>query len=43
MTSIKQRLARGELVRVMFQGTLASPNLVKIAAKMADVHEIWFD
>ncbi len=43
MTSIKQRLARGELVRVMFQGALASPKLVEIAAKMADVHGIWFD
>lgn len=41
--SIKQKLAGGELVRVMFFGSLASPKLVEIAGLVGDLDGVWFD
>ena len=41
--TIKQRLADGELVRVMFTGPLASPRLVEILGMYSDLHGVWFD
>jgi len=41
--TIKQRLANGEVVRVMFTGPLASPRLVEILGMFGDLHGVWFD
>lgn len=43
MTTIKQRLAEGKLVRVMFFGALASPKLVEIAGAIGGIDGVWFD
>jgi 4-hydroxy-2-oxoheptanedioate aldolase len=42
-TTIKQRLAEGQLVRVMALGSLASPKLVEIAGIIGDFHGVWID
>ena len=42
-TTIKQRLADGQVVRVMFVGPLASPRLVEILGLHGDLHAVWFD
>ena len=41
--TIKQRLANGQLVRVMFVGPLASPRLVEMLGMYGDLHGVWFD
>jgi 2-dehydro-3-deoxyglucarate aldolase/4-hydroxy-2-oxoheptanedioate aldolase len=43
ITSIKERLARGETVRVMVLGALASPKLIEIAGLHAGLHGVWID
>ena len=42
-TTIKQRLANGELVRVLTVASLASPKLVEIAGLAGGFHGIWID
>jgi 2-keto-3-deoxy-L-rhamnonate aldolase RhmA len=42
-SSLKQRLARGEVVRVMILGALAHPKLVELAALVGNIDGIWFD
>lgn len=42
-TTIKQRLAEGQLVRVMFLGSLASPKLIEVAGMIGDLHGVWID
>ena len=41
--TIKQSLAEGEVVRVMFLGALASPKLVEIAGLVGGLDGVWFD
>ena len=43
ITTIKQRLAQGQIVRVMTFGSLASPKLVEIAGLVGGLHGIWID
>lgn len=43
ITSIKQRLAQGEIVRVLAFASLASPKLVEIAGVAGGFHGIWID
>ena len=40
---IKERLAAGEMVRVMTVGAFATPKLVEAAGRLANIHGIWFD
>ncbi|HSH15427.1 MAG TPA: hypothetical protein VLD18_05295, partial [Verrucomicrobiae bacterium] len=43
MTTIKERLARGEEVRVMVMGGLASPKLAEVVGVMGGFHGLWVD
>src|SRR5206468_6889152 len=42
-TTIKQRLAKGELVRVMMLGSLAHPKIIEVAGLLGDFHGVWLD
>lgn len=42
-TTIKQRLAEGQLVRVISLGTLASPKLIEIAGVVGGFEGVWID
>ena len=42
-TTIKERLAAGEEVRVMVFGALASPKLAEVAGLAGGLHGIWID
>ncbi|MBM3835171.1 MAG: hypothetical protein FJ403_18235 [Verrucomicrobia bacterium] len=41
--TIKQRLAEGQIVRVMSLGALASPKLIEVAGMVSDLHGLWID
>ncbi len=43
MTTIKQRLAAGEIVRVMFVGILPHSKFPEIAAAVGGFHGVWID
>ena len=41
--SIKQRLDRGQIVRVMSMGSIPNPKLIEVAALTGDYHGLWID
>lgn len=41
--TIKERLVNGEIVRVMFFGSLANPKLVEVAGVVGGFDGVWFD
>ena len=41
--SIRDRLSRGEIVRVMSLGTLPDPKLVEMAGLLGGIHGVWID
>jgi len=43
INTIKERFDRDRIVRVMALGQLASPKLVELAGRFADVHGVWLD
>ena len=42
-TTIRQRLAKGQIARVMFLGSLASPKLIEVAGMVGDIHGVFID
>jgi 2-keto-3-deoxy-L-rhamnonate aldolase RhmA len=43
ITSIKERLSKGEEVRVMVLGALASPKLIEVVGVAGGFHGVWID
>ena len=43
ISTVKQLLADGQVVRVMFVGPLASPQLVEVFGLYGNFHAVWFD
>jgi 4-hydroxy-2-oxoheptanedioate aldolase len=43
ITTIKQRLAEGQVVRVMALGSMASPKLIEIAGLVGSLQGVWID
>ncbi len=41
--SIQQRLANGDIVRVISLGAFPSPKLIEVAGQIANVHGLWID
>ncbi|MBI4604456.1 MAG: aldolase [Planctomycetes bacterium] len=41
--TLKERLAQGEIVRVLSLGTIASPKIVEIAGRVGGYHGVWID
>ena len=41
--TIEQRLKKGQIVRVMFLGSLASPKLIEVAGLVGNIHGVFID
>ena len=41
--TIEQRLTNGQIVRVMFLGSLASPKLIEVAGLVGNIHGVFID